>query len=65
MTLNYHDIQEARDAAVEDIRKADIATRNAANLAAGRLKIANVSHSTLAALKKELKNYNIQTGEWK
>lgn len=62
--MDYRDIHAARNKAEEDIRQADMATRHAASLIAGRLRIANVSYSVLKMLKRELKSYNIQTGVW-
>ena len=65
MALSYYEIQRARAHAQEQLRIADHATREAAELVEGRLKLANVSNYTLKRLKNELKDYNIQTGKWK
>ncbi len=63
--MNYIDIKNAREEAKNRIILADAATRDAAKLVAGRLRIAQVDCWTLEELKRELKNYNIHTGRWK
>lgn len=63
--MNYIDIKNAREEAKNRIILADAATRDAAKLVAGRLKISRVDAWTLEELKRELKNYNIHTGRWK
>jgi hypothetical protein len=65
MSITYKDIEDARYEANRQINLADMATRQAANLCVERLRAANVSTSTLQCLKKELKDFNAKTGEWK
>ena len=64
-TIDYGDIQNARHAAENQIRLADMAVANACRLSAGRLQISGVASWVLQELKKELKNFNAVTGEWK
>lgn len=65
MSLTYWDIQKAREEAVRSLETADRAVRQASNLIAGRLKASSVPSHVLEQLKKELRDYNMQTGEWK
>jgi hypothetical protein len=63
--MNYDEMEYAVSQAKQTINLADIAVRKTASLAAGRLRIANVSHADLVALKLELRDYNAHTGNWK
>lgn len=45
--------------------RADSFIAELADVIAGRLRKGRVSASTLAALKRELEDYNIRTGKWK
>jgi len=65
MSLNWFQIQEAWDEAQATIRRADQATRYAAELAAGRLRMAEVGPRALRQLKRELQNFNSVTGKWR
>lgn len=65
MSLTYDDVNNARIAAMHQINLVDKGTRDAAKLIVGRLQAAGVNAHTLKRLKKELKNYNCHTGEWK
>lgn len=53
------------EAAQRTIRNADTCTCKLAELMAGRLRSAAVDGSTLAVLKRELRDFNIHTGKWK
>lgn len=64
LEMNYADIQKARQDARQTISYADAATRDAAQLIVGRLKVANVSGWVLYELKRELKSFNMKTGQW-
>lgn len=63
--MNYRDIRVARDQAEQDIERADQAVREAVKLITGRLKSAGVRWNYLDELKRELKDYNMQTNCWK
>jgi len=66
--MNWKEMNEAVDSARITLRNADYAANSISKLMVGRLR--NVQdnyqgHETLAALKKELQQYNARTGEWK
>ena len=63
--MNYNDIVRARQQAEREIELADTAVQQAARLITGRLKTAGVTSWILYDLKRELKNYNMQTGNWR
>jgi len=63
--INYQDIENARAQAEHQLRLADKAVKEAANLIRGRLRSSGVSNWVLDELKKELKDYNMHTGKWK
>lgn len=65
MSLTYHDIEQARIDAQQTLAKADQATRQAAQLIKGRLRSAGVPSWVLEELKRELKDYNMHTGQWR
>lgn len=65
MNIDYSDIHAARRNAEQQIRMADAATRDAAALVKGRLRVANVPGHVLAELKRELKDFNAHTYRWK
>jgi len=64
MTNKFDEMAEAIDDARTLLRAADANVRKMADMVAGRLRVGNVSNSTLTALKKELRDYNIHTGTW-
>jgi len=61
--MNYDDMSEAVRDANNTFRLADIAADRVARLLVGRLR--RVSQADLYELKRELKNYNMKTGEWR
>jgi len=63
--MTYDDIRNARAEAQAAILLADRATRQAADLIMGRLRVADVDASTLRELKRELQDFNMLTGKWK
>lgn len=68
MTDRIESIQQVEDAvnsARREITRADAHIKTMARMVAGRLQNANVYHTELVKLKKELANYNIHTGRWK
>lgn len=65
MSLSYDDIRYARQQAIADIDRADEVARQAAELIVNRLRIAKVDRDTLAALKRELQDFNAVTRRWK
>jgi hypothetical protein len=63
--MNYDEMEYAVSQAKQTIAFADVAVRKTASLAAGRLRVAKVTHGDLVALKLELRDYNAHTGKWK
>lgn len=61
----FDDIELAVREAHTTIRRADIVNRRVANMLRWRLKVAQVDHSTLYDLKRELQDYNMHTAQWK
>lgn len=57
------------DAAVREARtvmdRADLFVGQMARMIIGKLKSGDVSEYTLKALKKELRDFNMKTGEWR
>lgn len=62
--MNYSEMTEAVNDAKQTLHFADIMANKIARLLVGRLRKVE-SHYTLSCLKRELRDYNIQTGEWK
>lgn len=65
MAISYHEIEQARVEALRQLRIADKATRHAAELCSGRLRVSDIPEWTLKELKKELSKFNAHTGKWK
>jgi hypothetical protein len=63
MTISLYEIEQALIEARNIQRRADTAASQAARLLRGRLRHCN--HEDLECLKKELKDFNIQTCRWK
>lgn len=64
MTNAFDDVRAAVEQAQAQLRAADMVATNMASLLRGRLrKVENVGF--LAQLKRELHDFNIQTGKWK
>lgn len=64
MTENAHDLMRRALYEVREVnRAADSAAESMAELLHGRLR--HVSHHQLARLKRELRDFNMHTGEWK
>jgi hypothetical protein len=64
MSNAFDDVRAAVDHARFQLEAADSVATNMAILLRGRLRKVS-SHSALAALKRELQDFNIQTGKWK
>jgi len=60
--MTYDEAIEAINDAKRTLNKADELVKNLGHLMPGRLKL--MSYSTLKKLKKELKNFNMHTGQW-
>jgi len=60
--MTYDEAIEAINDAHRTLNKADELIRNLGHLMPGRLKLMNCS--TLKKLKRELKNFNMHTGQW-
>jgi len=65
MALTYNDILDARNAAQQDIERADQATRQAVRLIRGRLRAAQVDPYDLKDLKRELAEFDAAKRVWK
>lgn len=63
--MTYQEVMEARRQALYQLELADTAVKQAAALIAGRLRSSNVAPWVLRELKRELKNFNMTTSEWK
>jgi glycerol-3-phosphate dehydrogenase len=62
---SFDDMDSAVAEAHLTIRRADIVLRRTAHMLRGRLEIARVPDAVLADLKKELRRYDMRTGQWK
>ncbi len=65
MILTFTETRNAIQDARATIGSGDAMIRDIALLITGRLRQGRVDHVVLAALKKELREYNIQTRKWK
>ncbi|TKA90363.1 hypothetical protein [Halopseudomonas bauzanensis] len=63
--ISFTQMSEAVEQAHDTIRRADAVAGKMARILKGRLRTANVSNDVLRSLKKELKDFNMHTGEWK
>lgn len=63
--MNYSQVLDARRQAQETITNADCVARHAASLIKGRLRIADCYVDDLRELKRELQDFNANTGKWK
>ena len=68
--MNYREFREAVEDAETTIRRADMVSNDLAKMLVGRLRSVTKSnmysdHNVLAALKKELSEYNAKKREWK
>jgi hypothetical protein len=61
--MYIHEMREAISKARRTLDSADAVAASIGYILENRLR--QLSHSTLAKIKKELKNYNSHTGEWK
>jgi hypothetical protein len=64
MSNAFDDVRTAVEQAQFQLEAADSVATNMAKLLVGRLRRVN-RHNALAALKRDLQDYNIQTGKWK
>lgn len=63
--MTYEEMKVAMDAAQEVMRQSQYLSREALRIAAGRLRFMHIDPSVLAELKRELADFNMQTGRWK
>lgn len=63
--ISFNQMAEAVEQAHSTIRRADMVAGQMARILKGRLRTASIPHHVLCDLKKELKDYNMHTGEWK
>ncbi len=63
--MTYQEMLEAQRDAEQTIRNGDNAVRALAELMAGRLRLAEVDVIVCEKLKRELKDFNMQTLQWK
>lgn len=61
----FQEFCAAVESARSDVRKGDQVIREFAELAAGRLRLADVPSYVLADLKRELNDFNMKTMKWK
>lgn len=64
MSNAFDDVRAAVEQAQAQLQAADMVATNMARLLVGRLRHVG-SHNAISALKRELHDYNIQTGKWK
>lgn len=65
MGLRFDEAIEAAKDAERTLHNAEVMLRETAELLCGRLQSARINYKTLIRLKRELKNFNANTGEWK
>lgn len=66
--MNWDEFNEAVNDAEKTLRYADMAAEKAGKMLIGRLRSlpkTRSNHKTLCYLKRELKNFNMSTGQWK
>ena len=63
--MEWREMNEAIMDARRTINWADMVKHQMASLFAGQLQASQIGNSTLCRLKRELRNYNMNTGKWK
>ncbi len=63
--MTYEEIQRALDEAKWIMQRTDVIAERSLQFAVGRLNRLDVGVDTLRALKRELRNFDITTGQWK
>ena len=63
--MNWDEMYDAIKDAEQTINKADEAVRKLAVVMKWRLRSCRLNHTTLRALKIELRGYNLNTSRWK
>lgn len=63
--MTFEEFCASVDDAEVTIRRAEAAVKKLARLVAGRLRSSQVPDYVLRSLKKELQDYNMQTGLWR
>ena len=66
--MNFQQMNAAVDEAKQTLKTADYAVTDMSKMLVGRLRKVENNYQgakALAALKKELSQYNVRTGEWK
>ncbi len=63
--MNYFEASRAIADAKDTVEQGNRIIRGVANLLSGNLKTADIDGDILKKLKRELKNFNIQTARWK
>ena len=63
--MNWQEFDEAAKEARRTLRQADQVARNLACFLRGRLRLAEVDTFTLETMKRELRDFNLTTQEWK
>lgn len=63
--MAFDQLNEAVEDARTTIARSDAVVRQIAGLLRGRLRVAHIDRHTLAALKRELQDFNSKTGRWK
>lgn len=65
MPITWNEMTQAVADAQETIRIADSRVNKMAHMISGKLRSAEVTPYALRELKRELKNFNMQTHQWK
>ena len=63
--ISFDAMVQAVEQAHTTIRRADMVAGKMARILKGRLRTADIPNHVLCELKKELKDFNMHTGEWK
>ena len=63
--MNFNEADQAIKEANDTLNKGDYMIRTLASQMIGRLRSSGIRSGLLSALKRELSDYNIKTGEWK
>ncbi len=63
--MTFDEAKRAIDEACRTLRAANSQANEMASILSGRLKSSGVSAYTLDKLKRELRDFNLHTGQWK
>lgn len=63
--MQIEDVYKAKEDARRTINRSDEVARGVARLLAGRLRVADIPKTVCATLKRELRDFNMHTFQWK